>query len=398
MLIPLGTDRGLRRASRIVPAIIAANVALYAWQVFGGFNAQPGGAPGPLESLVLVPGQSGVFTWLTYAFLHDTGGVWHILFNMLFLWVFGPVVEDRLSRVGFLAFYLGGAAVSGLAHAASGGGPVIGASGAVSGVTGAALALFPRARIKTIVFFFIIGAYMIPAWFFIGLSMARDLLPVLLGRSSNIAYEAHLGGYGYGLAVCLTLLATGVLKREPYDLFSIVKQAKRRRELKAAVGEAERERARKIEISDRERAKKESPAEKKRMEALAAARSAVSLAVAEGRIDDAVEAYATLVDDHAKTESDGTMAQRMQYTLATHLYRSGRLELASDAFRRYLSAFPHDPEGPQIRLLMGRVQRMLGRGEEARPLLEAAARELRDERLAAMAREELTLLAPGGSA
>jgi membrane associated rhomboid family serine protease len=374
------------------------NVAVYAWQVFGGFNAQPGGPPGPLESLVLVPGESGVWTWLSYAFLHDPTSVWHILFNMLFLWVFGPVVEDRLSRVGFLAFYLGGAVVAGLAHAASGGGAVIGASGAVSGVTGAALALFPRARIKTIVFFFIIGAYMIPAWFFIGLSMARDILPLLLGRSSNIAYTAHLGGYGYGLAVCLTLLATGVLKREPYDLFSIAKQAKRRRELKAAVGAAERERARKIEIQDRERAKKESPAEKKRVEALAAARSAVSLALAEGRMDDAAEAYATLVNDHSQTMADATLAQRTQYTLATHLYRAGRLELAADAFGRYLAAFPNDPEAPQIRLLLGRVQRMLGNEEEARPLLEKAALELNDERLAAMAREELTLIAPGGSA
>src|SRR5262245_16325094 len=91
---------------------------------------------------ILTPGGSRPWSFITYAFLH--GNLMHILGNMVFLWVFGPNVEDRFGRIGFLLFYLGGAAASGGLHAMFDSNPVLGASGAIAAVTGAYLVLFPR--------------------------------------------------------------------------------------------------------------------------------------------------------------------------------------------------------------------------------------------------------------
>ena len=355
---------------------------MYAWQLFGG-GGGGAGEVGPLDAAVLVPGQSPWWTYLSYAFLHDRGGVLHIIFNMLILWVFGPIVEDRLRRTGFIAFYLGGAVIAGVTHGLSGGGPVIGASGAVTAVTGAALAMFPRARVRTLVIFFIIGIYMIPAWFFIGLAIARDVIPLVLGHASRVAFEAHLGGYAFGFGLSMTLLGTRVLSREPYDMFSLMRQGQRRRELRAAVRGADAER--------RQRLAPERP-EDPRSADIASRRAEVSTAIAEGRLDDAGRLYAALIEAHGDHEGAATLSKRAQLTLAGHLYRSGGLELAAEAFRRYLVAFPDDAERGEIALLLARIERGLGRDEEAAALLDDAVEHLTDAAHLEAARRELNEL------
>ena len=87
---------------------------------------------------------------VTYQFLHDPSSIWHVAFNMLFLWVFGSAVEDRLGHIGFLAFYLVGGAIAGATHMAFDPSPVIGASGSVAAVSGGFLAFFPRSRIQVL--------------------------------------------------------------------------------------------------------------------------------------------------------------------------------------------------------------------------------------------------------
>lgn len=366
----------------MTPAIIAINAALYAWQVLGGFARPDDAQAGVLEALILVPGETPWWTYLTSAFLHDPSGVLHILGNMLVLWVFGPVVEDRLGRIGFSVFYLLGAVVAGLAHTWVSSAPVIGASGAVSAVTGAAFVLFPRVRVRTLVIFFIIGIYMVPAWFYIGLAVARDILPVVTGARSRIAYEAHLGGYVFGAGVSVALLWFKVLAREQYDLFTITKHANRRRAFKAAASGVEAERRARIE---RVRAAPEDPAAAK----IAERRAGVSAAIAEGELDRAGDLYEELVSEFGDREGAAVLNKRAQYTLAGHLYRSGRLELAAEAFGRYLMAFPMDEERGEIALLLARVQRALGRTEEALGLLGNAVLEIRDESLRETAEREL---------
>jgi membrane associated rhomboid family serine protease len=131
-------------------------------------------------------------------FMH---GSWlHLLGNMLFLWIFGNNIEDRLGRIKFLFFYLLCGVIASLTHVVFNLNslvPVIGASGAVSGVMGAYLALFPTARVRTLVFLFIVVTTMdIPASVFLVIWFLFQFLSA--GDGSGIAWLAHVGGFVLG--------------------------------------------------------------------------------------------------------------------------------------------------------------------------------------------------------
>ncbi len=134
-------------------------------------------------------------------FLH---GSWaHILGNMWFLWLFGNNVEDSMGRLRFLIFYLMcglGAALAQVLSNPSSITPMVGASGAISGVMGAYILLFPRARVYSIVVLFIfITTVALPAWVMLGYWMALQLLGALGGAESGVAFAAHVGGFVAGL-------------------------------------------------------------------------------------------------------------------------------------------------------------------------------------------------------
>lgn len=160
-------------------------------------------------------------TPLTCTFLH--GGWAHFLGNMWFLVVFGDNVEDRLGRLGYLAFYLGCGVVASLTHLAANldsTAPTVGASGAIAGVMGAYLLLYPRARVLTLVpLGFLLQMVVLPAIAFLGIWFG---LQILLGAMSmgamqggGVAYGAHVGGFAAGLLAVLALRALGWLRPPP---------------------------------------------------------------------------------------------------------------------------------------------------------------------------------------
>ncbi len=139
-------------------------------------------------------------TLLTAIFLH--GDFWHILFNMLYLWVFGDNIEHSFGHWGFLLFYLVGGVVANLVHLAfslSAGAfvPVIGASGAIAAVMGAYLALFPTARIRTLLWFIFIE---VPAYMYLVFWFAMQFFGVF-GGGQGVAWWAHIGGFAFGYIV-----------------------------------------------------------------------------------------------------------------------------------------------------------------------------------------------------
>jgi membrane associated rhomboid family serine protease len=144
-------------------------------------------------------------TLLTSQFLH--GGWLHLLGNLLFLWIFGNNVEDRLGRLRFLVFYLVGGAVAGLTQVAidpESTIPTIGASGAIAATLGAYLVLFPRARITSLVFLgFFYQLINVPAlvvllfWFVLQLVDGIASLGVT-DASGGVAFFAHIGGFVFG--------------------------------------------------------------------------------------------------------------------------------------------------------------------------------------------------------
>ncbi|KQT48013.1 hypothetical protein ASG47_06420 [Devosia sp. Leaf420] len=141
-------------------------------------------------------------TLLTYAFLHAD---WlHLLTNMLFLWVFGDNIEDALSHIRFVAFYFACAVLAALAHLAfnlDGNGPLIGASGAVAGVMGAYILLFPHARVFVLARIVIPIPLPVPAFWMLGFWVATQLFYVLIGSTEPVAWWAHIGGFLAGIAL-----------------------------------------------------------------------------------------------------------------------------------------------------------------------------------------------------
>jgi len=157
---------------------------------------------------------------LTHMFLH--GGWMHLIGNMWFLWLFGNNVEDSMGRGRFLVFYLAcglAAALGQVAISPRSGIPMVGASGAISGVMGAYLVLYPRVRVHCLVFLaFFVTSISLPAWtmllYWIGLQLVSGLFGlVATSESGGVAFWAHVGGFVAGI-VLVKVLADAAMVRE----------------------------------------------------------------------------------------------------------------------------------------------------------------------------------------
>ena len=187
---------------------------------FGMVPANITGAAQPTFTSAIPP----VLTLVTALFVH--GGILHIVGNMIFLWVFGDNVESALGHITFLIFYLVVGVLAMLAFIAAfptSNEPVIGASGAISGVLAGYLLLFPRAQVQVLLFigpFFTLGRvaaiFMIFAWFL--LQLIESLVTFLPGaqQTDGVAYLAHVGGFIAGLII---VGAIRTVRHEPLGRF-----------------------------------------------------------------------------------------------------------------------------------------------------------------------------------
>ena len=204
-MFPIGDEPNGRRITPVVNyALIALNVLAFVYQLtladrsLVEFIFRWGAVPDEVSA-----GQD-LFALLTSMFLH--GGWAHIGGNMLFLWVFGDNVEDTMGHARYLVFYLLTGLAAGLAQVVvdpSSTIPLVGASGAISGVLGAYILLFPRGKIRTLVFLgFFVTVVMIPAWVQIGLWIVLQFFNGFAAlsiqteeTSGGVAYFAHIGGF-----------------------------------------------------------------------------------------------------------------------------------------------------------------------------------------------------------
>ena len=177
-------------------------------ELFDAFGVVPADLVGALRSgdILSLP----VASLITYQFLH--GGWIHIGANLLYLWIFGNNVEDRLGRPGFLVFYLAGGVIAALAQVAidpSSDIPLVGASGSIAAVLGAYAILFPRARILAIVFLVVFFALTeVPSIIVLGLWFVLQVIDGLAslgveGVAGGIAIFAHIAGFVAGMLVGL---------------------------------------------------------------------------------------------------------------------------------------------------------------------------------------------------
>ncbi len=255
MLFPIADDNRDRRTTPVVNyVIILTNILVFVFlQGFGSndrFTYAFSTVPGEIVSgkdittpdrvlvqpvtgqQVAVPGLQPTpipvyLTLITSMFMH--GGIAHIFGNMLFLWIFGDNIEDRMGHLRYAIFYLVCGILAGLAHvfatAAFAGGneaslliPSLGASGAISGVLGGYILLFPTRRVMVMISWFVTA---VPAFVAIGLWFVFQLISGLgmLGSGSQaggVAYAAHIGGFIAGL-VLITPFLIGRPRPEAYD-------------------------------------------------------------------------------------------------------------------------------------------------------------------------------------
>jgi membrane associated rhomboid family serine protease len=223
-VIPLRDANPRRRQSLVTPILIAACFAVFAGELWVATTGGDKAIEDLAKAWGLVPasvvGAVKAGDWLsqpviavfTSMFLH--GGWAHILGNMLFLWIFGGRVEDRMGRIGFLGFYLLGgvaAAVGQTLENPASALPMIGASGAISAVLGAYLVLYPRARIQSLVFLgFFYQLIAVPAAILLGYWFLLQVIDgvAALGATDltgGVAVYAHIAGFLAGAVVALPL-------------------------------------------------------------------------------------------------------------------------------------------------------------------------------------------------
>ena len=218
---PLYDDNPSRRAPIVTFGLIGLCVGAFLWQlghsqhqVLYGYGMIPAVLFGNAQ---LAPALRVLPAWatvLTSMFLH--GGWFHLIGNMVFLWIFGNNVEDVLGRWRYLLLYLlsgvAAALFQGLSSPASHV-PMVGASGAIAGVLGAYLLLYPRANVYCfiwiVIFFRILS---VPAWMLLGLWFAMQLFSGLgaAAGSPGVAFWAHVGGFAAGLVLVTMLRRRGV--------------------------------------------------------------------------------------------------------------------------------------------------------------------------------------------
>jgi len=241
-MFPLRDDNPTLSTPLVTIALIATNVVVWVYVQGMGYNAgtlaqsvcslgaipaeltgSTGGYEGVRLDEALPPCEFGGLvrgTLMTSMFLH--GGWVHLIANMWFLWLFGNNVEDSMGKLRFLVFYLLTGVAAAAAHvfmAPASPVPMVGASGAISGVMGAYLVLYPRIRIQTLfIFVFILRIIAVPAWLVLILWFALQVVsgwadPMMV---SGVAVWAHVGGF-----------VAGVLLVKPFENRALV--AARRR-------------------------------------------------------------------------------------------------------------------------------------------------------------------------
>jgi len=222
LILPVGDENPRRRTPTVNYLLLAANFIIFAYL----FLLHGADYAAVLWKYGLVPRRflqdpAGQAPNLVAAmFLH--GGTAHLFGNMLFLWIAGDNVEDRLGHRGYLLFYVLSGLVANVGHVMMATGPsafvpCVGASGAIAGVLGAYMVWFPRRRIRFwYFFFFLMGFFTLPSLYAIGFWFLEQLYLKSLADHSiytGVAYWAHIGGFVFGALFALIARLTSALSR-----------------------------------------------------------------------------------------------------------------------------------------------------------------------------------------
>ncbi len=207
-MFPIRDHNPSQRTPIVTWAIIALNIVMFVLTLPG---SDAGAALWVRLALYPLAIMHGEYLWglASHMFLH--AGLLHLGGNMLFLWIFGDNLEEQMGRPGFLLFYLATGLAAAAAQIAADPGstvPMVGASGAIAGVMGGYLLMFPRARVDVVAIFIIFfKVFTVPAWLMLGAWLVLQLFGgfTVTGDQGGVAYWAHAGGFIAGVALCVPL-------------------------------------------------------------------------------------------------------------------------------------------------------------------------------------------------
>jgi len=385
-MIPIGDETPTTRTPVVTWALLLVNVAVFALLASRGadsFNAA-------LDEWGFKPADFSVAALFTSLFLH--AGVFHLVGNMLYLWIFGDNVEDVLGHAGFIAYYLGTGIAASLAHTAfnpSSTTPTVGASGAIAGILGAYVVLFPSSRIKVIWWWYwYVRFFKIGAGWFLGFYFLFQFVMAMLAEETGgggVAYWAHIGGFVAGLAATLILISLRVVKHPG--------------SLAAGAGEPERAGGGMVDGIEFEPGASLARAGEGRVSVPRVVDSVKLPADPARRIDDILEAVSSGKLGEAvnlarvelriprKRAADPWQLARV----ADRFYRKGSHPMALHVYQEVLKRLdPADTRIPEIEFRAGIIaSRHVRDGAEARRLLADAARRHDDPKKRSAAQEEL---------
>jgi len=348
------------------------------------------------EQYMLYPANWIWFQFISYAFLH--GGWSHIIGNMFFLYLFGNNVCDRLGTFRYLLLYFASAVASAAGHIVLTKlytpdplfVPLLGASGAISGIIGAYLVLFPQTAITVFYwFFFFIDTIEVPASFFIALKLI--LYDNIMARVPNgVAYDAHLAGYAFGIIATMLLLATGIVKVSEFDLLSVIKHWNRRRQYRNLVSRGF------DPFSGRTTVKKEEPAQANTspvdqitLEKIQQLRRDIGRFISQKNLPEAAQVYQELI----KTDSRQILPQQQQLDIANELASENRYIEAAEAYEKFIKQYENYEYIEQVKLMLGLLySRYLNDRQNAVRYLKEAEEKLSDVSQLNLCKEELNKL------
>ncbi len=394
MFIPIRTDYRLRRTPWVNYALLAANIAIFLL----GYNGMTEPNQQKIWNWMLRPDAPALSQFFSSVFLH---GDWlHLIGNMIFLWVFGNAINDRLGPIGYLAFYLGGGVASGILYVLAGGWiPALGASGAICAVTGAYLVLLPRTRVTVLaLLFYVLMPFEISSLFFIAFQVVHNLLmgfTQLGGQAGGVAYWAHIGGYVFGIAVAAVLLATRILPRSAFDLLNLIRARHRRQRFRRmvwqgydpfGVGKAGSSGSLSRRVSARS---VNTATPDNEMSRELQARRDISDACARQDISAAADKYVELL----AIAPDAILPRPQQLDVANQLMSSDRHAQAADAYERFLGHYGNYQHMSDIYLMLGLLYgRYLQEYDRAEQYLQKVIQSVSDPRKVELARDDLEMI------
>lgn len=354
MAFPIRTDAPVRRPPYVNYVLIGLNVLAF---IAAGATATLPEMPNLKSLFALQSSQPKFYQFITYQFMH--ADIWHLLGNMVFLWVFGNAANSKMGHLTYLLFYLSGGIFAGTGFAALYDNPLVGASGSIAAVTTAYLVLFPQSEVAVFYWFwFTFGTLHIQALLIIGLKVIlydNLIAPHLAaqGAESGVAYAAHWAGYLYGFILSLLMLAVRALPRDQYDILALWKRSYQRAQMRHAMVDPEAQAravyGRVARPVGAVMGRPIQPVEPEIPSEVTTLRSEIADALTLNDYKLAVETWEKLVAKYP----DQFLPRRQMLDVANQLVTMSRFPQAATAYERYLKHYPMAPDRDQIRLMLG---------------------------------------------